>query len=58
MAAQAVLTNEMADSRGDDLERGGEGPIDGDDQRAIVVGYPTGLAAMLARADSTLVDAL
>ena len=35
-----------------------EGPIDGDDQRAIVVGYPTGLAAMLARADSTLVDAL
>lgn len=35
-----------------------EGPLDGDDQRAIVVGYPTGLAAMLARADAALVASL
>jgi S1-C subfamily serine protease len=35
-----------------------EGPIDGDDQTAIVVGYPTGLAAMLARADSEIVTQL
>ena len=35
-----------------------EGPVEGDDQRAIVVGYPTGLAALLARADSHLVDEL
>ena len=35
-----------------------EGPLDGDDQTAIVVGYPTGLAAMLARADSEVVERL
>lgn len=35
-----------------------DGPIEGDDQRAIVVGYPTGLAALLARADNQLVDEL
>ncbi len=34
------------------------GPLDGDDQTAIVVGYPTGLAAMLARADSEIVTKL
>jgi S1-C subfamily serine protease len=34
------------------------GPPDSEDQRAIVVGYPTGLAALLARADSTFVDGL
>lgn len=34
------------------------GPIDDGDQRAIVVGYPTGLAALLARADNHLVDEL
>jgi serine protease Do len=34
------------------------GAIDGDDQRAIVVGYPTGLAALLARADNALVSTL
>jgi S1-C subfamily serine protease len=32
--------------------------LDGDDQTAIVVGYPTGLAAMLARADSEIVTKL
>jgi serine protease Do len=31
---------------------------DPEDQRAIVVGYPTGLAALLARADNQLVDTL
>lgn len=30
----------------------------GDDQRAIVVGYPTGLAALLARADQEVIDKL
>lgn len=35
-----------------------QGPIEGDDQRAIVVGYPTGLAVLLARADAELVDGL
>ncbi len=35
-----------------------DGPLDSDDQRAIVVGYPTGLAAMLARADNAMVAAL
>jgi serine protease Do len=34
------------------------GTFDGDDRRAIVVGYPTGLAALLARADSELVASL
>lgn len=34
------------------------GPPQSDDQRAIVVGYPTGLAALLARADNQLVDSL
>ncbi len=32
--------------------------VEGEDQTAIVVGYPTGLAALLARADSALVDEL
>lgn len=31
---------------------------DTDDQRAIVVGYPTGLAALLARAENAFVEAL
>jgi S1-C subfamily serine protease len=31
---------------------------DTDDQRAIVVGYPTGLAALLARAENALVESL
>lgn len=35
-----------------------DGPLEGDDQRAIVVGYPTGLAALLARADNQLVEEL
>ncbi len=35
-----------------------DGPIESDDQRAIVVGYPTGLSALLARADNQLVDEL
>jgi S1-C subfamily serine protease len=35
-----------------------ERPLDGDDQRAIVVGYPTGLALLLARADEQFVDGL
>lgn len=35
-----------------------DGPIEADDQSAIVVGYPTGLAALLARADNSLVDEL
>ena len=35
-----------------------DGPDGGDDASAIVVGYPTGLAAMLARADNTLVESL
>ena len=34
------------------------GEIDADDQRAIVVGYPLGLGALLARADARLVEAL
>lgn len=33
-------------------------PVDNDDQRAIVVGYPTGLASLLARADSEVVEKL
>jgi S1-C subfamily serine protease len=33
-------------------------PPDPEDQRAIVVGYPAGLAALLARADTGFVDAL
>lgn len=33
-------------------------PEDEEDRRAIVVGYPTGLSAMLARADSALVEGL
>lgn len=33
-------------------------PVDNDDQRAIVVGYPTGLAALLARADNAVVEKL
>jgi serine protease Do len=37
------------------LQIGGPDP---EDQRAIVVGYPTGLAALLARADNQLVDKL
>ncbi|MBL8726949.1 MAG: trypsin-like peptidase domain-containing protein [Planctomycetes bacterium] len=35
-----------------------DGPIESADQTAIVVGYPTGLAALLARADDSLVDGL
>lgn len=35
-----------------------DGPVEGDDQRAIVVGYPTGLEVLLARADNQLVDEL
>ncbi|MFY9345231.1 MAG: trypsin-like peptidase domain-containing protein [Planctomycetota bacterium] len=35
-----------------------EGAIDGDDRQAIVVGYPTGLRLLLARADETFVDGL
>jgi S1-C subfamily serine protease len=35
-----------------------ERPAEADDQSAIVVGYPTGLAALLARADSKIVDGL
>ncbi len=36
-----------------------DGPLeDLEDARAIVVGYPTGLAALLAKADALLVDAL
>lgn len=35
-----------------------DGPLEGDDQTAIVVGYPTGLAVLLARAEDTFVDAL
>ncbi|MFK7739785.1 MAG: trypsin-like peptidase domain-containing protein [Planctomycetota bacterium] len=35
-----------------------EDGTEGDDQRAIVVGYPTGLGALLARADSDTLDAL
>ncbi len=34
------------------------GPMAEDDRRAIVVGYPTGLAAMLARADTQMVEGL
>lgn len=34
------------------------GPPDGEDQRAIVVGYPLGLGALLARADNTFVEGL
>lgn len=34
------------------------GTIEGEDQRAIVVGYPTGLNALMARADSSIVDDL
>jgi S1-C subfamily serine protease len=34
------------------------GDIESADQTAIVVGYPTGLAALLARADDSLVDGL
>ncbi len=34
------------------------GATDSDDQRAIVVGYPLGLAALLARADPQLVEGL
>ncbi|HEX5054748.1 MAG TPA: trypsin-like peptidase domain-containing protein [Planctomycetota bacterium] len=32
--------------------------VDAEDQRAIVVGYPTGLAALLARADNDVVEEL
>ena len=32
--------------------------LDSEDQRAIVVGYPTGIAALLARADSQVLDTL
>ena len=35
-----------------------EGPIDSDDRKAIVVGYPTGLSLLLARADESVVDDL
>jgi serine protease Do len=35
-----------------------DGPPDGDDQRAFVVGYPTGLSLLLARADEQFVDQL
>lgn len=35
-----------------------DGPVEGDDQTAIVVGYPTGLAVLLARAEDAFVDAL
>lgn len=35
-----------------------QGTIEGEDQRAIVVGYPTGLNALMARADSEIVDGL
>jgi S1-C subfamily serine protease len=34
------------------------GPLESEDQRAIVVGYPTGLAALMARADPALADSL
>jgi hypothetical protein len=34
------------------------GAIESDDRRAIVVGYPTGLSLLLARADEALVDDL
>lgn len=34
------------------------GEVESEDQTAIVVGYPTGLAALLARADGSLVDGL
>lgn len=34
------------------------GAIDAEDPRAIVVGYPTGLAVLLARADDQLVESL
>jgi hypothetical protein len=32
--------------------------VESEDQRAIVVGYPTGLAALIARADPALADGL
>lgn len=35
-----------------------QGPLDRGDPRAVVVGYPTGLGALLARADNALVEAL
>ncbi len=35
-----------------------EAAVESEDQRAIVVGYPTGLGALLARADDQLVDGL
>lgn len=35
-----------------------DGPIDSDDRKAIVVGYPTGLSLLLARADEGVVDEL
>jgi serine protease Do len=35
-----------------------DGPPDGDDQRAFVVGFPTGLSLLLARADEGFVDEL
>jgi S1-C subfamily serine protease len=35
-----------------------DGALDPDDRRAIVVGYPTGLSAMLARADAAMVEGL
>jgi S1-C subfamily serine protease len=35
-----------------------DGLVESDDRTAIVVGYPTGLAALLARADEALVDGL
>lgn len=34
------------------------GPLESDDQRAIVVGYPLGLATLLARADPQIVEQL
>ncbi len=34
------------------------GPVESDDMSAFVVGYPTGLTALLARADNAVVDSL
>ncbi|MFN9334070.1 MAG: trypsin-like peptidase domain-containing protein [Planctomycetota bacterium] len=35
-----------------------QGPIEAEDMSAFVVGYPTGLTALLARADSAVVDSI
>ncbi|MBX3462831.1 MAG: trypsin-like peptidase domain-containing protein [Planctomycetes bacterium] len=35
-----------------------QGALEGDDTTAVVVGYPTGLAALLARADDAIVERL